>query len=491
MAVRKVRSALFFLIIWRLCSVFIVQTSHVPDEYWQSVEVAHKLTFEYGYLTWEWNSKIRSYIYPFLISILYRLLRLLHFDYPIILINSPRFFQALLSAYADYRFYIWTRDKWSLFSLSINWYWYYCATRTLTNSFETSLTIIALSIFPWRDRENNFLFLWIVGFLFMARPTSGIIWMPLCFYHFCIRYERKFNVIKNYVLIGATCFSVSTLIDYLCYGEVVITPWEFFKINVLKKVSESYGVEHPFWYFSSGLPVILGIDYLTFFKSVWRIFKHWRQFHTEAILLITVFWTIFAYSCLSHKEFRFILPLLPMLIYINNSSTREVRRVTEFKRKFYIGLFVLSNLIPGIYFSLIHQRGSLEIMKTIRNDLTSDQSDILFLTPCHATPLYSHLHRNVSVRFLKCEPNFKNESGYVEEAQRFFADPMIWINDTYGEKINARVNIPTYLVVYDNFENDILHFLKNYEEVKRTFDSHFPQNNYGNYLIVYKRKHPG
>jgi len=29
----------------RLASVFVVQTYYVPDEYWQSLEVAHKLTF--------------------------------------------------------------------------------------------------------------------------------------------------------------------------------------------------------------------------------------------------------------------------------------------------------------------------------------------------------------------------------------------------------------------------------------------------------------
>jgi phosphatidylinositol glycan class B len=29
---------------------------------------------------------------------------------------------------------------------------------------------------------------------------------------------------------------------------------------------------------------------------------------------------------------------------------------------------------------------------------------VLFLTPCHATPYYSHVHRNVSMRFLDCSP---------------------------------------------------------------------------------------
>lgn len=161
MGIGKVRSVLFLLIIWRLCSVFVVQTFHVPDEYWQSLEVAHKLTFNYGHLTWEWTERIRSYIYPFLISILYKILHILSLDYTILLIYLPRIFQSLLTAYSDYRFYIWSKSKWSLFILSINWYWYYCSTRTLINSFETSLTIIALSHFPWKEKENNYSFLWI------------------------------------------------------------------------------------------------------------------------------------------------------------------------------------------------------------------------------------------------------------------------------------------------------------------------------------------
>ena len=33
-----------------------------------------------------------------------------------------------------------------------------------------------------------------------------------------------------------------------------------------------------------------------------------------------------------------------------------------------------------------------------------DSGGVLFLTPCHATPLYSHLHRRVRSRFLDCSP---------------------------------------------------------------------------------------
>lgn len=36
---------IILLVLVRIASVFIVQTYFSPDEYWQSLEVAHKLTF--------------------------------------------------------------------------------------------------------------------------------------------------------------------------------------------------------------------------------------------------------------------------------------------------------------------------------------------------------------------------------------------------------------------------------------------------------------
>lgn len=67
-------------VITRLSSVLFVQTWYVPDEYWQSLEVAHKLVFEYGHLTWEWIFGIRSYTYPLLIAILYKILYIFDAD---------------------------------------------------------------------------------------------------------------------------------------------------------------------------------------------------------------------------------------------------------------------------------------------------------------------------------------------------------------------------------------------------------------------------
>ncbi|KAF1392890.1 hypothetical protein PFLUV_G00032730 [Perca fluviatilis] len=40
-----------FSVVFRLINCFLVQTSFVPDEYWQSLEVSHRMVFKYPLTT--------------------------------------------------------------------------------------------------------------------------------------------------------------------------------------------------------------------------------------------------------------------------------------------------------------------------------------------------------------------------------------------------------------------------------------------------------
>ncbi|XP_012142029.1 phosphatidylinositol glycan anchor biosynthesis class B [Megachile rotundata] len=486
----KKAKILSYLILWRLTSVFLIQTAHVPDEYWQSLEVAHHLAFGYGYLTWEWSMKIRSYIYPFLISIMYRILALVSLDDVIILTTLPRIFQALMSAYGEYKFYEWTKNKWALYSLCLNWYWYYCATRTLINTIETSCTMIALSMFPWRDSNiTTIRYFWIIGFLCMIRPTAVIIWLPLCFYHLCTSLQNKLILLSKYIVISFVCCISSILLDSYCYGTLVISPLEFFRVNVLYKIGDIYGTQHLLWYILSGLPVLLGVHYVIFLLSIWQVLKHSNTFHRQSLMLIVICWTLGIYSLLSHKEFRFLLPLLPMFTYISTSSIPSLAiKSTKTVRKVFVALLIITNVLPGIYFSMVHQRGSLDIMNVLGKQLnyTDNTTNVLFLTPCHATPLYSHLHVNVPIKILTCEPNFNSNVNYTEEADEFFSNPMHWLNNYYNSDEN--IKMPSHIILFDSIVPKIEQFLKNYELVSQIFYTHFPQSNYSKYIYMYKRK---
>lgn len=117
----------------------------------------------YGFATWEFKNGIRSYFYPALIAGLYKILAFLQMDTPFLLALVPRIFQAIISAYSDYRFYIWTnKSKWGLFIMLTSWFWFYTGSRTLINTLECALTTIALSYYPWhKGHGENFPFLFI------------------------------------------------------------------------------------------------------------------------------------------------------------------------------------------------------------------------------------------------------------------------------------------------------------------------------------------
>ena len=66
----------------RVLIALATQTFFQPDEYYQSLEVAHHLVFGYGHITWEWLTQqpIRSIIYPALNIPVYSALKQLGLD---------------------------------------------------------------------------------------------------------------------------------------------------------------------------------------------------------------------------------------------------------------------------------------------------------------------------------------------------------------------------------------------------------------------------
>ncbi len=217
----------------------------------------------YGYLTWEWSKGIRSYIHPVIIAVIYKALEALSLDDVQYLVIAPRIFQAILTAFADYRFYKWSdNSKWSLFMIVSSWFWFYTGSRTLANTVETALTSIALSYFPWRKGKRRMIpkiffyfykfcfhnvqesssFLWYVALVCFVRPTAAITWLPLCIYHIrSSQVSAVTNIFLKYLPIGLIVGGVSVGIDYLAHGSFILTPIEFLKVNVLQEIGIFYG----------------------------------------------------------------------------------------------------------------------------------------------------------------------------------------------------------------------------------------------------------
>ena len=67
---------------WRIFISSLTNTFFQPDEYFQSLEIAHYQVFGYGHKTWEWTSNppIRSIVFPALYIPVYWLLKVTGLD---------------------------------------------------------------------------------------------------------------------------------------------------------------------------------------------------------------------------------------------------------------------------------------------------------------------------------------------------------------------------------------------------------------------------
>jgi GPI mannosyltransferase 3 len=66
----------------RLCVALISERVYHPDEIFQYLEQAHRLTFGYGYIPWEYRYGTRSWILPGFISGILSFCKVLQIDNP-------------------------------------------------------------------------------------------------------------------------------------------------------------------------------------------------------------------------------------------------------------------------------------------------------------------------------------------------------------------------------------------------------------------------
>lgn len=285
-------------------------------------------------------------------------------------------------------------------------------------------------------------------------------------------------LLKRYALIGVLLGSFLAAIDSYFHGSFVITPWEFFKINVWEGIASFYG-SHPFyWYFSSGLPAILGIGVIPFYLAIIDTINSWEKSKDRQVILTSIIITITGLSFLPHKEFRFLLQVLPLCLYIISSFLSEwSRNQPKILIWFVASVILLANAIPAGYLGLVHQKGTLKVMEKVTDKAQNYKSNqdptpkIFFIMPCHSTPFYSHVHANISMRFLTCEPNFKNEPNYIDEADQFYEAPMKWIRANLPvHPVNA---LPTHVVVFDTLVPKIEDFLSIYKPIEVFFHSDY------------------
>ncbi|OUM59808.1 glycosyltransferase family 22 protein [Piromyces sp. E2] len=514
------------LILFRFYNSLSLGTFFVPDEYWQSIEVAHNFVFDYGYLTWEWKEKIRSFSYPLLFTLPYMILKHFNLDNTDLLIYFPRLIHVFIAALCDLYTYKLTKKyfgrnaaKWALFCSMLSWSNWNILVRTVSNSIETTLTVMALYYWPLQKPKNGgevpikdfIIALALAAIACFFRPTNGVVWIFLGL-SLIFQYRKSFKALSNiiyYVLIVLIITLIISIgIDKFYFNEWIISPWNFIKFNIIENISIFYGDNSWHWYFSCGLPFV-GYTFLIFMIPG-VITSHFN------ILFYLLLWTVGIYSNLVHKEYRFIYPIVPIIFfysgYFLDVISKYDQKIKSFIKKYIwkcVALLVLTNIPLAFYISNVHQRGVMDATFFLRKEVRQhDANGILYLMPCHSTPFYSYIHKNITLDFLTCEPPIgeKDIKAYKSEEDFFFEDPKYFLFNHFSHTIgNSTIKYPTdgkyahplenipkkewpnYIIFFDNIYDDIKFIFEgsNYKEVKRFFNSHFNIKKRKGDIIIY------
>ncbi|KAJ5889126.1 hypothetical protein N7504_009936 [Penicillium tannophilum] len=499
-------NVLLFLIGFRLVNALTVRTFFQPDEFFQSLEPAWQVAFgknQGAWITWEWQHQLRSSLHPLLFAAIYKTTDFFSSIFTLpstrraeLLIASPKTAQAVLSAVSD--FYTWklasriygedSRDAWATLIITMisPWQWF-CSTRTLSNCLETTLTIVALDLWPWQWSANSMVnnihettghekteanntellrnlrrCLSLAAVACVLRPTNIIIWLALAAVAWLRgSWDQRKILVREVLFCGSSTLTVSAIADRFFYGFWTFPPLRFLYFNIAQSLAVFYGRNNWHYYVTEGYPLLLttlipfaipGL-YVTLTTRESSASNR-EQTNIRVQLAMICAFMPFVLSFISHKEVRFIYPLLPSLHILaaprlvqfswpaltSNSHAYTPKRLT-------LLFLIFVNVIIALYTSIYHASGPLNVLEYIRrqhethilshNMVTPSSSVSLapesgiivgFLMPCHSTPWRSHMvYPSINAWALSCEPpiglNETQKAAYRDEADQFYDDP--------------------------------------------------------------------
>lgn len=276
--------------------------------------------------------------------------------------------------------------------------------------------------------------------------------------------------------------TLSILTDRAFYGTWTFPPIKFLYFNIAQSLAVFYGKNDWHYYLSQGLPLLLTTA-LPF--SLLGLYRALIPKSTNATLLnlpikrqLAFFCTFMStiLSLISHKEVRFIYPLLPALHVLTSPSLVEFflpaissASKSQIPRRLSLIFLVLVNVFIAMYTTLYHASGPLNVLDYIREQHTSHTQQVApepssaqrsaltgaittagFLMPCHSTPWRSHLVlSDIRAWALSCEPpvglNETAKATYLDEADQFYEDPKAFLRENMIGGLKHLPRQPSYL----------------------------------------------
>jgi GPI mannosyltransferase 3 len=334
--------------------------------------------------------------------------------------------------------------------------------------------------------------------------------------------------LREVAICGAAVIGASAISDRLYFGMWTFPPYQWLTFNITQSLAVFYGTNDWHYYLSQGLPLLLttyipflihALTLLTFAgygspakEDSGKVSQN-SIYNNRTDLLFIIVMMVTTLSLISHKEVRFIYPLLPCLHVLAAPSVlsfftiRSLQTYEEIdhgrspglsperlsirrQRVPLLILLFLSNIAIGLYATQVHQRGVIDVLTFLRHEYeesyiskrgqsqesersgqalhtgyhVNDSNEVFaaFLMPCHSTPWRSHLvYPELQAWALTCEPPIHipatspERALYRDEADRFYNDPGLFLK---VEMNTTDRRWPKYLVGFEGIESNLAEY---------------------------------
>lgn len=196
--------------------------------------------------------------------------------------------------------------------------------RCFTNIIEQVFGVVSFHF--WLDQKEKFtkntiILTALITVSFMMRNTSPVGWIPLLGYKVLYEGSLKPFIISG-IFVALPLIYGLILLDTKWYSngnsdELVITSWNFLKMNLIDGLSKFFGTSSIRFYAVEGITIIFGLMFPMLWYSFYFHYKTQKEAHGKSpfLLYYIVFYFLF-FSLIPHKEIRFLLPMLPFCFII-------------------------------------------------------------------------------------------------------------------------------------------------------------------------------
>lgn len=364
----QLKPTLLFILISGIFLRLFAAIAHIdlifPDEHFQTLEPASRIVFGYGWKSWEWYYGIRSWFVPGLYMPVLFLLKMFGITSGSVPIIACQLLNALVSGLMLWQFERLLSDQKfhplsqfvSLLALAISPAMIVWGVSTFSDTWAMCSLWIFLP-YVLRSLQTNDARRWfysgaLLGVTFVIR-LQMITWfagLVLALIIFAPKEHRRF--IGVMILGYFVPIFFQGILDYITWGHFLYSSYKSVQMNIFEGVANLNGVS-PWSFYILGLLKNLGpFLYILFLLSaILSCLKKKMDFKTK-ILLISSGVYFAAHLAIGHKEFRFILPIVPVIFYILGYGINDL--VIKFSHYFpgrkYLYLITFFLALSSSYF---------------------------------------------------------------------------------------------------------------------------------------------